>query len=69
MYEMLSITIEAGVGLAGFAGIAVVLSGDPRKWSSAEKFLLVFFILVALLLAANAAGWFSLHIAPRRTEC
>jgi len=35
--EMLAIVIEAGVGLAGFAGIAVVLSGDPRNWSSAER--------------------------------
>jgi len=37
MDEMLSITIEAGVGLAGFAGIVVVLSGDPRTWSQTEK--------------------------------
>jgi len=54
---MLSITIEAGVGLAGFAGIAVVLSGDPRNWSSAEKLRIgtMLFLPLALLLLLGCA--------------
>ena len=54
MHEMLTITIEAGIGLAGFAGIAVVLSGDSRNWSPAEKLRIGTMLFLALFAVFGA---------------
>ena len=35
--QILENIIEAGIGLAGFAGVIVALSGIPKTWSIAEK--------------------------------
>lgn len=54
MHELLTITIEAGIGLAGFAGIAVVLSGDSRNWSPAEKLRIGTMLFLALFAVFGA---------------
>ena len=35
--DLIQMVIEARVGLAGFAGVTVALSGDPRNLSVSEK--------------------------------
>lgn len=54
MHDLLTITIEAGIGLAGFAGIAVVLSGDSRNWSPAEKLRIGTMLFLALFAVFGA---------------
>ena len=44
--RLAELVVDVGVGLAGFAGIIVALSGDPRTWSYAEK------LRVGIMLAA-----------------
>lgn len=51
MFDSLYIIIEFGLGLAGFAGIVVALSGDPRNWSEGER-VRVFGLLISALLAS-----------------
>lgn len=51
MFDPLYIIIEFGLGLAGFAGIVVALSGDPRIWSEGER-VRVFGLLISALLAS-----------------
>jgi hypothetical protein len=48
MQEMLGLAIEVGIGLAGFSGITVALSGNPKTWSSAEKLRVGVMILFTL---------------------
>ncbi len=66
MNELLSITIEAGVGLAGFAGIAVVLSGDPRNWSAAERLRIG--TMLFLTLFAVFGAFLCLYLARNYNE-
>lgn len=54
MHDLLTITIEAGIGLAGFAGIAVVLSGDSRHWSPAEKLRIGTMLFLSLFAVFGA---------------
>jgi hypothetical protein len=35
--EIFQVIIEAGIGLAGFAGVVIVLSGDSKNWLYEEK--------------------------------
>ncbi len=37
MEDSLILVVEAGVGLAGFSGITVALSGDTKNWTFAER--------------------------------
>lgn len=46
--------INAGIGLAGFAGVIVALSGNPKSWSHAEK-LRVGLMLVDLFVCVFGA--------------
>ena len=54
MEDQLAIIIEAGIGLAGFAGVTVVLSGSPETWSPAEK-LRVSSMLIAIFSSVFCA--------------
>ena len=75
MEDQLAIIIEAGIGLAGFAGVTVALAGCPDRWNTAERlrvgsmlfwvFLSIFSAYTYFLLSNN----FPSNLALRICSC
>jgi hypothetical protein len=55
--ETVSVIAEVDVGLAGFAGVAVVLGRGPGRWGAADA------LRIRLLLTAAFAALFASLIA------
>ena len=60
MADDLHILIEASIGLLGFSGITLLLSGSPSEWPAAERARITTMLIVTLIVLSGSLAWISI---------